>query len=169
MFTTNENNENVHSSEFLTELREIVLDNLTRDNFGVKDLAREVRLSRSQLHRRLKADTGLSASCFIRQTRLRKASELLLSDHRTISEIAYQVGFASPSYFNKCFHDYFGNSPGEYKKLIQSWQLQQYPQKIQNGKSYYRKRNKKVRYATIIIIVLIILLVLILLFSKVWL
>lgn len=167
MFATNENRENVYSSEFLTELRGIVLNNLTRDNFGVKDLAREVSLSRSQLHRRLKAYTGLSTSCFIRQTRLLKASELLLSDHKTISEIAYQVGFGSPSYFNKCFHDYFGNSPGEYKRLLLNGETEQVPQMIKNGKSYCRSRNKILRYTVILIIVLIILFVLFYLFSQV--
>ncbi len=105
-----------HNSEFLGKLHGIVLQNLSNDNFGVKDLAGKLHLSRSQLHRKVKQLTGSSVSCFIRRTRLQEAEQILLNEQRTISEIAYLVGFGSPSYFNKCFHDYFGLAPGNYKK-----------------------------------------------------
>ncbi|WP_347840505.1 AraC family transcriptional regulator [uncultured Draconibacterium sp.] len=105
-----------HNSEFLGKLHGIVLQNLSNDNFGVNDLAGKVQLSRSQLHRKVKQLTGSSVSCFIRQARLQQAEQILLNEQRTISEIAYLVGFGSPSYFNKCFHDYFGLAPGDYKK-----------------------------------------------------
>jgi AraC-like DNA-binding protein len=115
VFGQHENNSTTQHSEFLSELHGIVLQKLSEDDFGVNVLAREVRLSRSQLHRKLKNLTGKSPSCFIREIRLRQASELLRENNNTISEIAYKVGFRSPSYFNKCFHDYFGHSPGVHK------------------------------------------------------
>lgn len=54
----------------------------------------------------------------IREIRLRKALELLGNEEYTIAEIAYETGFGSPAYFNKCFHDFFGYSPGEARKMI---------------------------------------------------
>ncbi|WP_297101206.1 AraC family transcriptional regulator [uncultured Draconibacterium sp.] len=117
MFGKHENNTTAQHSEFLAELRGIVVQNLSEDDFGVSDLAKEVRLSRSQLHRKLKCLTGKSASCFIREIRLINASKLLRENNNTVSEIAYKVGFRSPTYFNKCFHDYFGHSPGVHKNF----------------------------------------------------
>ena len=90
--------------------------NLTDENFGVNELAAKTGLSRSQIHRRLKSGTNKSFSQFIREIRLEKAKELLKDESLTISEIAYKVGFGSPSYFIKSFHDYFGYPPGDYRK-----------------------------------------------------
>ncbi|WP_442873562.1 helix-turn-helix domain-containing protein [Draconibacterium sp. IB214405] len=159
MLATTENRDVEYESEFITELRGIVLSKLNNDNFCVKDLAKEVSLSRSQLHRRLKTYAGLSASCFIRETRLLRAKELLLSSNKNISEIAYSVGFASPSYFNKCFHDYFGYSPGEYKKHAKVL----IPPFIHKTKAQNKKCRSK-QYRRLLYFVFIIILVLILSF-----
>jgi len=85
------------------------------EQFGVEELAREIGVSRSQLHRRLNTLTGQSTSQLIREYRLNKARELLENESATAAEVAYLVGFGSPSYFNTCFHEYFGYPPGEVK------------------------------------------------------
>jgi TolB-like protein/AraC-like DNA-binding protein/Tfp pilus assembly protein PilF len=96
----------------LTKILEV---NLDREHFGVKELAKEAGLSRSQLHRKLLSITGKSTSRFIRDYRLEKAMVMLQNNSATASEIAYRVGFSSPTYFNSCFHDYYGYPPGEAK------------------------------------------------------
>ena len=68
--------------------------------------------------RKIKKQTQLSASQFIREIRLQKGMELLEETEFTVSEIAYQVGFSNNSYFIKCFREYYGYSPGEARKRI---------------------------------------------------
>ena len=96
----------------LTKILEV---NLDREHFGVKELAKEAGLSRSQLHRKLISITGKSTCRFIRDYRLDKAMEMLQNEVATASEVAYRVGFSSPTYFNTCFHDFYGYPPGEAK------------------------------------------------------
>ena len=100
---------------FIKKLTDLLEINLGKEHFGVQQLADEVGLSRSQLHRKLKSITGKSASRFIRQYRLMKAREMLADNVATVSEIAYRVGFSSPTYFNTCFRIYYGYSPGKAK------------------------------------------------------
>lgn len=100
---------------FIEKLNGLLEVNLENENFGVKQLADKVGLSRSQLHRKLKAIENKSASRFIRHYRLRKAKQLLVENVATVSEIAYRVGFSSPTYFNTCFRIYFGYPPGKVK------------------------------------------------------
>jgi len=103
---------------FIRKLTEAVEANLSNEHFGVDELANEVGMSRSQIHRKLKAISNQSASQFIRELRLERAKEMLLQDTGTASEIAFQVGFGSPTYFNTCFHEYFGFPPWEFKKHL---------------------------------------------------
>jgi TolB-like protein/AraC-like DNA-binding protein/Tfp pilus assembly protein PilF len=98
---------------FLQKLRRIVEKNLEDENFGVQDLAHEVGMSRSQIHRKLRELSNQSTTQFIREIRLEHAMELLRDQVGTVSEIAYRVGFSSPTYFSKCFHEYYGFPPGE--------------------------------------------------------
>lgn len=100
---------------FIKKLTDLLEVNLGNERFGVQELAENVGLSRSQLHRKLKAIKSKSASRFIRQYRLRKAKEMLIDNVATVSEIAYRVGFSSPTYFNTCFRIYYGYSPGKVK------------------------------------------------------
>jgi TolB-like protein/AraC-like DNA-binding protein len=102
--------------KLLDKALQIVSDHVGEESFGVEELRKELSLSRSQLHRRLQKITGLSASLFIRSVRLKKAFELLKEGNLSVSEVAYQTGFSSPSYFNKCFHEQFGFPPGEIHK-----------------------------------------------------
>ena len=100
----------------IRRLTEIIHANLEIENFGVNELAAAAGMSRSSVHRRLKIFTGKSASQFIREVRLQKAMEMLRHDMVTVAEISYKVGFNSPTYFNTCFHQFFGYPPGEVKK-----------------------------------------------------
>lgn len=104
------------SAEFISKIEQIVLSNLEQEGFGVSDLSRELGLSRSQVLRKVKASTGKSVYLLIREIRLRKAASLIREGNSTASEIAYKVGFSSPSYFNKCFHDFYKCTPGDFKK-----------------------------------------------------
>ncbi len=103
---------------FTKKLTGIVLANLQNENFGVDELAREAGFSRSSIHRRLWEIKRQNISCFIREIRLNHAMELLRHHAGYASEIAYRVGFGSPSYFNKCFHEYYGYPPGEVKRRL---------------------------------------------------
>jgi TolB-like protein/AraC-like DNA-binding protein len=103
------------NNEFIKKLTDLVETNLVNENFGIENLAREMGSSHSSLHRKLKSITNRTINQFIREIRLKKARELLQNEDLTVSEIAYRVGFASPTYFNKCFHEYFGFPPGESK------------------------------------------------------
>ena len=102
---------------FIRKLSDIVIANFQNENFGVNTLVRETGLSRSYIHRKLKAARKQNISQFICEVRLKRAMELLQQRAGHASEIAYKVGFGSPSYFNKCFHKYYGFPPGEVKKI----------------------------------------------------
>ncbi len=101
---------------FLNKVKAVVEKHLDDENFEVEEWGREVGMSRSQLHRKLRALTDQTPSQFIRSMRLARAVELLKQDAGTVAEIAYQVGFGSQAYFTKCFHEQFGCSPKEYVK-----------------------------------------------------
>ena len=98
---------------FLSKLIKQVEHHMSDEKFGVEQLGDEVGMSRSQLHRKLKALLGQGPNQFIRTFRLQRAHDLLQQNAATASEIAYQVGFSSPSYFTKCFHEQFGYTPSD--------------------------------------------------------
>ncbi|WP_430969087.1 helix-turn-helix domain-containing protein [Spongiimicrobium sp. 2-473A-2-J] len=102
----------------LRKLGDIVLENLGDEDFSVQTLALVYGISRSQLHRKLKRISGQSVSQFIREIRLNEAMKMLKNDEASVSEIAYKVGFSSTSYFNTCFHNRYGYSPGKAKHHI---------------------------------------------------
>ena len=101
---------------FLEKAVAIVEKNLQAESFSVENLARQIGMSRMQLHRKLRALTNQSASHFICAIRVQRAAELIKKDAATITEIAYMVGFNSHPYFSKCFQEHFGMTPTEYKK-----------------------------------------------------
>lgn len=107
---------NALDQEFLQKAVSIVEANLSDENFSVDQFAREMFMSRSNLHLKFKAITGDSASEFIKKIRFRKSVELLHSGKYNISEISYMVGFSSPSYFSNRFRQYFGCLPTDYMK-----------------------------------------------------
>jgi len=100
-------------NDFLNSLKELILENLSNDKFGVSELADTVGMSRSNLLRRIQKHTSLSASQFIRQVRLEAGMDRLKVGASNVSEIAFEVGFSSVSYFIKCFREQYGYPPGE--------------------------------------------------------
>jgi DNA-binding response OmpR family regulator len=99
---------------FLQKLGEHIQVHLNNAEFGVDQLATAIAMSQMQLYRKLKALTGKTPSQFIRSYRLRKGLELLQEGALSISEIAYEVGFADPSYFTRVFQKEFGKSPSDF-------------------------------------------------------
>jgi signal transduction histidine kinase/DNA-binding response OmpR family regulator len=101
---------------FLTKVMASIESSMGNESFGVEDLAEDVAMSYSHLHRKLTALLNQSPNQLIRSVRLRRAKELLERDAGTISEIAYTVGFGSPAYLTKCFHEQFGIVPSQARK-----------------------------------------------------
>jgi DNA-binding response OmpR family regulator len=99
---------------FLNRVLTAVQDNLSDPDFDVERLGKEVGLSRSQLHRKLRALTNQPPTLMIRSIRLERAAELLRQKTGSVAEIAYLVGFSSQTYFAKCFREQFGCPPKEY-------------------------------------------------------
>ncbi len=100
---------------FLAAFRKQVEAHLADSEFSVETLAQALNLSRVQMYRKVKALTGNTPVELIREARLQRADELLHLHRYTVSEVAYQVGFSSPSYFTKCYKEQFGHTPGEEK------------------------------------------------------
>ncbi len=96
---------------FLKQLRKIIQENLANSDLSVEQIGDEIGLSRVQLYRKVKALTGYSPVEILRKARLTRARHLLQTTERTVSEVAYAVGFSTPSYFSKCYKDEFGENP----------------------------------------------------------
>ncbi|MDU8885312.1 ATP-binding protein [Yeosuana sp. MJ-SS3] len=111
-------NKNVKNSEtkFLEKIIKIIHDNIIQTDFGPLQLAQKSHFSESQLYRKLKATSGKSTAMFIRSIRLQKGKELIQTTDKTISGIAYEVGFNDPSYFSRAFKEEFGLAPSAISK-----------------------------------------------------
>lgn len=96
---------------FLNKLQNLVLKKIDDENYGINEICSDLGISRTQLHRKIKAITGMSSSIFIREIRLKEGYKLLLNSNLTVSEVAYSVGFSDPSYFSKLFTQKYGKSP----------------------------------------------------------
>lgn len=103
----------LQEKEFLEKLIAKIKEHVSQEEFGVSDLAGEMNMSRSNLLRKVKKMTGLSVSQFINQIRLEEAMLLLRTGSMNVSEVSFEVGFNSPSYFIKCFREHYGYPPGE--------------------------------------------------------
>ncbi len=99
--------------EFVVRARAIVQEHLDDADFSVTHFCRAIYLSRTQLHKKLTALTGHSATHFIRQIRLFAAQQLLKDEQLSITDIAYKTGFSDPNYFTRCYKEEFGESPSE--------------------------------------------------------
>jgi DNA-binding response OmpR family regulator len=103
------------SDEILMErIMATINEHMSSLELSVSMLAAEVGLSRSQLHRKLKELTGISAGDFIRNIRLKQAAELLKGRKMNVSQVAYAVGFANQTHFSTTFKKFYGISPVEY-------------------------------------------------------
>jgi len=100
--------------QFLQKVSSILKDGYSDPEFNVEEFCRVIGISRIQLHRKIKALTRQTTGEFIRTYRLNQAAEMLKKHTATIAEIAYDVGFNSPSYFAECFRKQFGKSPSEF-------------------------------------------------------
>jgi signal transduction histidine kinase/DNA-binding response OmpR family regulator/Tfp pilus assembly protein PilF len=98
---------------FLVRMKAAIEENIDREEFSVEDLGKALAMSRTQVHRKLKALTNQSTSQFVRQFKLEKALELLKTREFNVSEVAYKVGFNSATYFSTCFTEQFGYPPSE--------------------------------------------------------
>jgi len=107
------NSPNSTNNDFLKKLSELTEANLTNPQFGVSMLAKEMGMGRHNLYRKVNSIAKITVSQFINHVRLKKAKEILQHTSDTVSEVAYKVGYNNVSYFIKCFHEYYGYSPGE--------------------------------------------------------
>ncbi len=111
---------NTGDKKFINQVTELIMAHLDDPQFSVTELSNELAMSRSNLHKKLKAISGHVPNKFIRLIRLKHAAKLLLQKEYSIAEIGYMTGFNSPSYFSKCFNLQFKLSPKEFiKKEIQ--------------------------------------------------
>ncbi len=101
---------------FLLKVRRSVESNISDENFGITELCDVLAISRTQLHRKLKAVTGKSTSYVVRSIRLKKAKTLLQSTDLNVSEVGYEVGYANSSHFAQDFRKEFGQAPSKFKK-----------------------------------------------------
>lgn len=117
---TSSNDEPIESSDqrLFKKAIEIVENNMSDSLFGVEQMAKELGMSRTNMHRKIKAITGFPPSELIRNIRLRKAANLLLNQADSVSQIGFKVGFEDHSYFSKSFKKQFGVPPSEYLQSI---------------------------------------------------
>ncbi len=104
--------------EFLKKLTNVIEENLEEEELNISQIAAQLNMSHSTLYRKIKALTNLTANEFIRKVRINFAEQLLLTGQYNISEIMYQVGINSSSYFRQCFKDEFGMNPSEYLQKL---------------------------------------------------
>lgn len=103
-------------AQFMDRILKVIEEHISEEEFTIENFGNEVGMSRSQMFRKIKALTGKSCSVYLRSVRLAKAKVMLQNHESTIAEIAYSVGFGSPSYFSHCFKDEFGYTPSELVK-----------------------------------------------------
>jgi signal transduction histidine kinase/ligand-binding sensor domain-containing protein/DNA-binding response OmpR family regulator len=100
--------------KFLKKVMAVVEDHMSDESFSIDDLSREAGYSNMHFYRKIKALAGETPSQFLRTIRLKRAAKLLRAKSDNVTQIAYSVGFNSLSYFNKCFKEQFGVTPGQY-------------------------------------------------------
>jgi len=101
--------------EFIKELKEVIEKNLSDPDFNVDDLGKKLYMSRATIYRKTQALTGKPPTEFIRSYRLKRAAHLLKSKAGSVTEVAFEVGFSSRSYFTKCFKEKFHQLPSDYQ------------------------------------------------------
>lgn len=102
--------------EFLDNLRTAIQENMSNPKLRVEDLSDKVGLSRVQMYRKIKAITGLSTVELLRTARLERSKVLLLTTDKTIAQVAFAVGFSTPSYFTTCFKQEYDMYPTDFRE-----------------------------------------------------
>ena len=105
-------------SEFYARFVALVNDELGNAELNIDALAAKMGIGRSQFYRKIKALTNYSPVELLRKIRLTKAREMLSTTDKSISEIAYEVGFSAPAYFTRVFREMFGESPSEMRSRL---------------------------------------------------
>lgn len=106
---------------FMDIVMEVMEKNYDNSEFGVQELADEMRMNRSVLSKKLNAEAGQPTAQFIRNYRLDIAKKMITENvaNRNITEIAYRVGFNDPKYFTRCFTKQYGESPSAFKESLE--------------------------------------------------
>jgi len=99
---------------FMNKFRKVIENNLFDSDLNVDEIGKNLGLSRVQLYRKIKSLTNYAPNELVRIIRLKAAEQMFLNSEKSISEVAYDTGFTSPSYFTKCFKEYFNESPTDY-------------------------------------------------------
>ncbi|MDF1572953.1 MAG: two-component regulator propeller domain-containing protein [Bacteroidales bacterium] len=107
-----------HDQDLIRRLTEYIEENIEDSNLNADILAGHIAMSKTQLYRKIKALTGLTPHGLINNLRLKKAAAALLNSEKTVSEIYYETGFNSRSYFYQTFKESYGVSPGDYKEVV---------------------------------------------------
>ena len=141
---------------FLQKLNGIIQAKMSESDFGVNELAREMGMSRSNLHRRVSEITDKTVVALISEARLKKAMELLKEETYTVSEVSWKAGFGSATYFDKCFRDYYGYPPGVAAKHGFNENIKEKKQEAENQP---KSTKKKILLPGTVIIVLLIVVV----------
>lgn len=102
--------------EFLNKINTLIEENIKNADYGVEELGNDLGMSRATFYRKFTALTGQSTVEFIRTFRLKRAAKLLQEGNLNISEVSYETGFSTPSYFRKCFKKHFNVTPKEFQK-----------------------------------------------------
>ena len=104
------------NEKFLEKVLAMIESHMEDENFSIEDFSHEAGYSRMQFYRKIKALAGQTPSQFVRAIRLKRAAQLLINKTDHVTQIAYSVGFSSLSYFNKCFKDQYGMTPGQFSE-----------------------------------------------------
>jgi AraC-like DNA-binding protein len=105
-------------NSFVRKTRNILAEEFTDKTFTVKTFGERLHISRSQLYRQLEKNAGITPNRLIRIYRLQQSLEHLARNELTISEVAWRVGFANPSWFSQCFNEEFDCTPSDYRDLM---------------------------------------------------
>jgi AraC-like DNA-binding protein len=111
------NNLSKADNEFMKKLEDTILKNIDKVNFNTEFLAKELFVSRTKLHRKVSEISGQAPGEFIRSIKLKKASQLLLDNKLSVTQIAYEIGFSSPAQFTRAFSKQFNCLPSEFLSI----------------------------------------------------
>lgn len=106
--------QNMAQDRFMDTIVKEIEQNISNSDYSVQDLCQATKYSYIQVYRKVKALSGITVNELIRNLRLKKAAEYLAAPDVRVSEVMYDVGFTSPSYFTKCFKEYYNMTPKEY-------------------------------------------------------
>ncbi len=108
-----------NDDEFMERVMRSVNANMSDCNYNIDSLAKDVGISRTQLHRKMKEITGISSGKFLRNLRMEQAAKLLREGKVNVSQVADKVGYQDLAHFSTAFKTYFGVSPSEYQEIQQ--------------------------------------------------